>query len=428
MFILYADKNRLVVRQREPVTSGSVNVHTARFEFSPDWDGMERVAVFKAGAASRSVLLDASGECTVPWEVLEHYHPLTELRAGVYGTKDGEMVLPTVWAGLGFILEGVTAGEDAKPPAPDLWRQELAGKGDALDYDGLNLSLMSGDRPLSTVQISGGGGGEYIPVPGPKGDKGDPGPVGPQGEPGPAGPKGDTGQQGPAGADGATGPQGAAGPVGPRGERGPTGLQGVQGLQGKQGIQGETGPAGANATINGQNSVEIVAGNGVEIEQQDGTLTISATSGGSSDGEIYSIEENRIGTWIDGRPLYRKVFQHYIASAGSSATPSGLDNAADVISIYAVSISDTYVVNSNYFNTTNDAFKVWYTRTNRMFSIYAGTIQTPSTAYVVIEYVKTTDQATIEIPATLYAAKDILNVIFPSVSSTTTASSAEVTM
>ena len=30
-------------------------------------------------------------------------------------------------------------------------------------------------------------------------------------------------------------------------------------------------------------------------------------SGGSSAGEVYSTEETRIGTWIDGKPLYRKV-------------------------------------------------------------------------------------------------------------------------
>lgn len=31
--------------------------------------------------------------------------------------------------------------------------------------------------------------------------------------------------------------------------------------------------------------------------------------GGGSGGEIYSTEETKIGTWIDGRPIYRKVAQ-----------------------------------------------------------------------------------------------------------------------
>ena len=57
MFILYANKNMLSLRQREPVTSGSVNVYSVLFEFSDDWDGLARTAVFRAGQESRSILL-----------------------------------------------------------------------------------------------------------------------------------------------------------------------------------------------------------------------------------------------------------------------------------------------------------------------------------------------------------------------------------
>lgn len=157
MFILYANKNKLTVRQREPTTSGSVNVYAARFEFSPDWNGLTRKAVFKAGKESQTVLLDESGQCVIPWEVLtSHGQPLM---AGVFGAAD-ETALPTTWAPLGTILEGVPGdGEGSRPPTPDLWQQELDRKGDSLDYDGLNLSLMSGGKPLSTVKITSGGGG-----------------------------------------------------------------------------------------------------------------------------------------------------------------------------------------------------------------------------------------------------------------------------
>ncbi len=176
MFVLYANKNQLTVRKKEPVTSGSVNVYTARFEFSPDWAGLTRKAVFKAGKESRTVLLDESGECAIPWEVLtSHGQPLT---AGIFGMAD-ETALPTTWANLGIILEGVPGdGEGSKSPAPDLWEQELTRKGDGLEYDGINLTLMSGDKALSTVQIAGGEEGD-VPVPGPQGlpgERGEPGP------------------------------------------------------------------------------------------------------------------------------------------------------------------------------------------------------------------------------------------------------------
>jgi len=158
VFILYANKNRLTVRQREAVTSGSVNVYTARFAFSDDWEGLTRTAVFKAGAISRSVMLDKSGECPVPWEVM--VRPNAQLQAGIYGTLGGDVVLPTIWADLGPVLDGVALGENSQLPTPDLWQQELSGKGDALGYTPSgDLGLYANDKLLSAVPISGGGGG-----------------------------------------------------------------------------------------------------------------------------------------------------------------------------------------------------------------------------------------------------------------------------
>ena len=158
MFVLYANKNQLHLRSREPLTSGSVNVYQALFEFSPDWDGLERVAVFRAGGESWSVALGEDGQCAIPWEALASHG--RQLTAGVYGTRGGEDVLPTVWASLGIILEGAAPGENARPPTPDLWQQALAGKGDRLDYtpDG-DLALYAQDKLLSAVPVSGGWSG-----------------------------------------------------------------------------------------------------------------------------------------------------------------------------------------------------------------------------------------------------------------------------
>ena len=124
MFRLFAEKNKLALLEREPVTSGSVNVYGAQFEFSEDWTGLDRTAVFEAAGVSREVRLYPGGACVVPWEVLRV--PGVRLRAGVYGKQGGEVVLPTVWADLGVILEGVPAGE-SPPPSPDVWEQALAG-------------------------------------------------------------------------------------------------------------------------------------------------------------------------------------------------------------------------------------------------------------------------------------------------------------
>lgn len=155
IFILNAEKNRLAVDQRESVTSGSVNVCQVRFRFSEDWDGLTRTAVFRAGEACRYVVLDGANACEVPWEVLTR--PNVPLLAGVCGVRGGEVVLPTVWASLGLILEGAAIGtqEAARPPAPELWEQELAMKGDALGFtEEGELGLYAGARLLSRVPVS----------------------------------------------------------------------------------------------------------------------------------------------------------------------------------------------------------------------------------------------------------------------------------
>lgn len=154
MFLLRADKVKLSVREKEDITSGSVNVYQVRFEFSEDWNGLKKTAVFRSGLVSRSVRLNDDGETIIPWEVLES--PGIYLHAGVYGEKNDNVVLPTVWVVLGMVLTGASPGESSKPPTPELWEQALSRKGDNLSLSGQTLNLRSGDRLLSSVDLPGG--------------------------------------------------------------------------------------------------------------------------------------------------------------------------------------------------------------------------------------------------------------------------------
>lgn len=157
MFRLYAKKNQLTVAEKETLTSGSVNIYECQFTFSTDWNGLTHKAVFIGSGETIQVLLDETGTCTIPWEVLTT--PGWTLYAGVYGSAV-ETKLPTIKVSLGQILEGVTGGDDAQPPTPDLWEQELSQKGDNLKYteDGA-LGLYSGEKLLSYVYVQGGGEG-----------------------------------------------------------------------------------------------------------------------------------------------------------------------------------------------------------------------------------------------------------------------------
>ena len=199
MFVFYAEKNRLYVMEKELITSGSANIYPVRFEFSPDWDGLERTAIFQAGCRKKAVPI-VDGVCSVPAEVLSE--PGRYLMMGVCGKQGESVVLPTVWANLGWIVEGAMPGGN---PLPEDWQEALDGKGDTLAYtEKGELGLYSGDKLLSSVPIEGSGG-EGVP--------------GPQGEP------------------------------------------------------------GADATINGVNTLELEAGENIVLDQQGNRLTISSTGG-----------------------------------------------------------------------------------------------------------------------------------------------------
>lgn len=86
---------------------------------------MEKTAVFKAGAQTVSVLLDDTGQCAIPWEVLGEDCCSHFLFAGVYGTREEAVVLPTVWASCGKIRMGVTPSADAQDFTPGIFEQVL---------------------------------------------------------------------------------------------------------------------------------------------------------------------------------------------------------------------------------------------------------------------------------------------------------------
>lgn len=156
-FVFYAEKGKLTVREREVLVCGSVNTYQVCFEFSGEWEGLVRTALFRAGNQTIPVRLDKTGQCTIPWEVLAARGYM--LYAGIYGTRGSEVVRPTTWAPCGYIRDGTEMEPGNKPATPGIYEQileEAAGKGDGLSYDGEELTLLSGDRALSAVSLAGG--------------------------------------------------------------------------------------------------------------------------------------------------------------------------------------------------------------------------------------------------------------------------------
>lgn len=124
MFIVKAEKVISSVTQTEKMTSGSKNVYVVKFEFSEEWQYLERTAVFRSGQKIINILLDEENKCMVPWEVMTTKGVGVDV--GVFGTRDGEVVMPTTWSSMGTMLEGVVTGVEPSEPTPDVYQQLLS--------------------------------------------------------------------------------------------------------------------------------------------------------------------------------------------------------------------------------------------------------------------------------------------------------------
>lgn len=105
------------------ISSGSVNVDEAQFEFDASWNGYSRCAVFYNSNKEEKyrILLDSTNKCVIPWEVLQEQ---TCLRIGVYGTKDDDIKTTSIVNCQ--IIEGIsTDGLDGDQATPDFTAQIL---------------------------------------------------------------------------------------------------------------------------------------------------------------------------------------------------------------------------------------------------------------------------------------------------------------
>ena len=135
------------------LVAGTVNEYTARFSFSADWYGYQRMAVFNADGTEREQLL-TDDTCKVPWEVLL---PGAYLKVGVYGIMDGSR-LPTIWTThRQRIHDGAGPTDEAADPSPVLAEQILQRMGDLGDLKTEDKSSLV--AAINEVKETGGGGG-----------------------------------------------------------------------------------------------------------------------------------------------------------------------------------------------------------------------------------------------------------------------------
>ena len=121
MFEIRVNKNIVSVQETEPLISGSASVYKCRFSFDASWDGFFRSAVFRVGSMVKTIPLDGTDTCELPWELLDKKHIGLPVEVSVYGVKGETEILPTTWDKLGRVRRGSEPGEDAKEFSPSVY-------------------------------------------------------------------------------------------------------------------------------------------------------------------------------------------------------------------------------------------------------------------------------------------------------------------
>lgn len=155
---LVCSKRNAILVDPEIITSGSVGMPLS-FEFSADWDGLSKTAVFSNGALTKDVIL-STNEANIPHEVCET--PWRTLTVGVYGTNGGTIVIPTIYCVLGTVYPGADpSGDESTDPTLPVWAQlqaEIEEKIGEAPKNGRQYARKNG----GWVPVEGGGGGAAV--------------------------------------------------------------------------------------------------------------------------------------------------------------------------------------------------------------------------------------------------------------------------
>lgn len=228
------NKNKVTVVEDSIIHTGEYKVNEINFEFSDEYNGLTKKAVFSSTAGSYEMAI-IDNTCSIPEEVLLSNE---EIVFGVYGYEiiDDTTIKRYSPSPVVLVVEQGSYIKDVKN----------AGEITPTQFEQYETALNKG---LEKLEASVKEFNDKIldgSFKGPKGDKGDTGETGPQGPVGPAGPQGPKGEQGDQGIQGVQGPQGEQGL---KGDQGPQGEQGIQGEKGDKGDVGETGPQGEQGPI-----------------------------------------------------------------------------------------------------------------------------------------------------------------------------------
>lgn len=144
-----------VIERPARITAGMVGL-PVEFSFDDQWDGLSKTAAFRAGNVEK-ISENLGTESTVPWEVLEN--PNAWLSIGVYGVNDdGTVAIPTIWANVCVICEGVNPDGDASTaPTLPVWQRLWNAVGNLLGLTtNAKDNLVEAINEVHNIALAGG--------------------------------------------------------------------------------------------------------------------------------------------------------------------------------------------------------------------------------------------------------------------------------
>lgn len=115
--------------------------------------------------------------------------------------------------------------------------------------------------------------------------------------------------------------------------------------------------------------------------------------------EVYSTEEKRIGTWIDGNPLYQKTFTGTVSSDGTfpAIKIAGVQTWVNGAGWIIRNDKYQYPIPALYSPQDFVGFAISTNGANILFNYgtAVGTVIKNATFHITFRYTKTTDQATV---------------------------------
>lgn len=151
----------------------------------------------------------------------------------------------------------------------------------------------------------------------------------------------------------------------------------------------------AKNLVNGTNIVIEESGDNISMDLSStyNTNLQQEINDSFKENNIYFTTETVIGTWIDGKPIYRKVIANEVDMVnGSEISLSSISNMSSLVSIQSkeLKVSDNVVFYNNYYDSSTNKFNLFHYIANNSLYLYAGS-NTHYTTTVIIEYTKTTD-------------------------------------